>query len=285
MSATVDERALVHSDAIGDGCRIGPYAVVGPRAVLGREVVVGTHAIVRADARLGDAVTVEDGAIVGIGATVHDGATVGTGATVVPAVEVGHGAVVSEGAVVTRTVPRHAVVAGNPGLIIGYVGLDGPAPMEPVRFGAADDVGAGVVETAVQGVRLHRVQHVRDLRGSLVAAELGDSPPFVPRRYFMVFDVPSAEVRGEHAHRVCHQYLTAVQGDLHVIADDGEHRQEFVLDDERIGLHLPPMVWGVQYRYSKDCKLLVLASHPYDADDYIRDYGLFLREARGEAGQ
>jgi hypothetical protein len=37
-----------------------------------------------------------------------------------------------------------------------------------------------------------------------------------------------------------------------------------------------PLVWGTQYKYSADAVLLVFASHPYDANDYIRDYGTWL---------
>jgi dTDP-4-dehydrorhamnose 3,5-epimerase-like enzyme len=96
----------------------------------------------------------------------------------------------------------------------------------------------------------------------------------------MVFDVPSVETRGEHAHRECHQYLICVRGKVSVVADDGVNREEFMLDRPDLGLHLPPMVWGIQYKYSADALLLVFASHYYDAADYVRDYNEFLSLAR-----
>ena len=92
----------------------------------------------------------------------------------------------------------------------------------------------------------------------------------------MVFDVPSVETRGEHAHHECHQFLVCVRGSVAVVADDGKSREEFVLDRPDLGLHLPPRVWGIQYKYSADAVLLVFASHYYDAADYIRDYEQFL---------
>jgi hypothetical protein len=52
--------------------------------------------------------------------------------------------------------------------------------------------------------------------------------------------------------------------------------QEFILDKPQIGLYLPPLTWGIQYRYSQDAVLLVFASDYYDADDYIRDYTDFV---------
>ncbi len=133
------------------------------------------------------------------------------------------------------------------------------------------------MHTDVQGVTWHRLPLAVDLRGSLSVGEIGQQIPFEVLRYFLVFDVPSAETRGEHAHRECHQFLVCVAGEVAVVADDGSKRQEFILDRPNLGIHLPPMTWGVQYKYSANAVLLVLASHHYSAADYIRDYDEFLR--------
>jgi dTDP-4-dehydrorhamnose 3,5-epimerase-like enzyme len=93
----------------------------------------------------------------------------------------------------------------------------------------------------------------------------------------MVFGVPNREIRGEHAHRRCHQFLICVRGNCAVVADDGTHRCEVVLDAPNRGVYLPPMTWAVQYRYSPDALLLVFASDLYDPSDYVRDYHEFLR--------
>jgi dTDP-4-dehydrorhamnose 3,5-epimerase-like enzyme len=133
-----------------------------------------------------------------------------------------------------------------------------------------------VIRTTVDGVTLHRLPVHRDLRGSLTAADFGDAIPFLPRRFFTVYDVPGVEVRGEHAHRTCEQFLVCVSGSCSVVADDGTNREEFRLGGNGVGVYLPPMVWAVQYRYSSDACLVVFASDAYDPDDYIRDYGGFL---------
>ena len=114
-----------------------------------------------------------------------------------------------------------------------------------------------------------------ELRGNLSAGEFESHVPFVPRRYFLVFDVPGKDVRGEHAHRRCHQFLVCVRGSVSVVVDDGTASEEIVLDAPNLGLYLPPMVWAVQYQYSADALLLVFASDPYDPEDYIRDYETF----------
>jgi hypothetical protein len=67
--------------------------------------------------------------------------------------------------------------------------------------------------------------------------------------------------------------------------DDGRDRAEVKLDAPTMGIHIPPMIWSTQYRYTSDAVLLVLASEPYDAADYIRDYDAFLALVdKGAAG-
>jgi dTDP-4-dehydrorhamnose 3,5-epimerase-like enzyme len=114
------------------------------------------------------------------------------------------------------------------------------------------------------------------MRGSLSVGEFDKHLPFIPKRYFVVFDVPSKEVRGEHAHRTLHEFLVCVHGSLSVVLDDGTQRDEVQLSSPTVGLHIPPMVWTIQYKFSRDAVLLVLASENYVAGDYIREYGEFL---------
>jgi dTDP-4-dehydrorhamnose 3,5-epimerase-like enzyme len=186
---------------------------------------------------------------------------------------------VAAGAVVTRSVPPNAIVLGNPAKIVGYVDAD----KDKVVTNSAQGASVGVQPTQVAGVTLHQMPRIVDIRGSLTVGEFDRSIPFAVKRYFMVFDVPSKETRGEHAHRTCHQFLICVSGSCALVADDGTHRQEFLLDRPDLGVHLPPMVWGIQYKYSADAILLVYASHYYDNADYIRNYSEF-RQLVGAVG-
>lgn len=130
--------------------------------------------------------------------------------------------------------------------------------------------------TASDTFRLIEIPRVVDARGNLTAGEFDRHIPFAAKRYFIVYQVPLVEVRGEHAHRACHQFLVCVRGSMSVLGDDGQRREEFVLDRPNVGFYMPPMTWGTQYKYSPDAVLLVFASHYYDAGDYIRDYDEFL---------
>ncbi len=90
-------------------------------------------------------------------------------------------------------------------------------------------------------------------------------------------DVASKEIRGEHAHRSLEQFLVCVNGSCAVMVDDGQKRTEVALNRPNLALYLPPMVWGVQYKFTPDAVLLVLASDIYQAEDYIRSYEEFLK--------
>lgn len=295
--------ALVESEFIGDGTRVWAFAHILPGARIGsgcnicdgvfieNDVVVGNDVTIKCGVQLWDGLRVENGVFIGPNAsftndrfprsrqkpekflftTIHDGASIGSGAVVLPGLEIGRNAMVAAGAVVTRSVPPNAVVAGNPAKIVGYVdavrGEDASASPGKAELGSS--------ATRVNGVTLHRLPRVPDIRGSLTVGEFDRSIPFVAKRYFMVFDVPSVETRGEHAHRECHQFLICVRGSCAVVADDGTNRQEFLLNRLDVGIHLPPMIWGIQYKYSADAVLLVFASHYYENADYIRDYSEF----------
>ena len=147
----------------------------------------------------------------------------------------------------------------------------------PAQMAAPLDLGVG-------GVQLWPMRHVLDPRGNLIPVEFEKDLPFLPRRQFFIHDVSDDSIRGEHGHRICHQFLFAVMGSLAVIVDDGVQAREVVLADGSFGLYLPPYVWGVQYRFKPHTMLSVYASHPYDPSEYIRDYDDFLAETRARRG-
>ena len=300
-------QAMCESTNVGPRTRVWAFAHVLPGARIGadcnicdqtfieNDVTVGDRVTVKCGVQLWDGVVIEDDVFIGPNATfandifprsrqrppkflttiVKAGASIGANATILPGITIGRGAMVGAGAVVVDSVPPYAVVAGNPARIVSYCDSGPPADKEAVRTDLAREG-----KSRVRGVFVERLAAVEDLRGKLVAGELGEFLPFKVERFFLVHAVPGREVRGQHAHRECHQFLTCIRGSCRVIADDGRNRQEFVLDHPAMGVYLPPMTWGVQYDYSPDAALLVLASHRYDARDYVRDYEDFLKLVR-----
>ena len=255
-------------------------ASIAPGVVIGAQVEVQAGALLEANAVIG---ATGDHAEDMAATVVGRGARIGANATIAAGVTVGEGARVEAGSVARSDVPERTVVAGNPARITGYADTSTGTTGMPASTPAPTATEPGLRQTSVRGVTVHTFPVVPDLRGSLTVGEFGeleDMVPFVPHRYFMVYDVPNAEVRGEHAHWRCHQFLLCVSGSLAVVADDGTTREEIVLSDRSTGVDLPPLTWGVQYRYSADAVLLAFASDPYDPSDYIRDYPTFLEAAR-----
>ncbi len=299
-SISLHANSLVETTRIGPGTRVWAFAHILPGATIGRDANICDHVFIEDDVVLGDRVTVksgvqlwnglriEDDVFIGPNAsfandrfprskqypdrylttTVCKGASIGSGATVLGGLTIGAEAMVGAGAVVTRDVPPFAIVTGNPARIRGYVGADRVADEQ-----ATSD--SPVPTTDATGARLIDLHSVVDLRGRLAVGEVGKQLPFAPKRVFFVYEVPTVEVRGEHAHHTLEQVLICVSGNVSVVVDDGKQRSEYYLDDLGRALYIPPRVWGIQYAYSRDAVLLVLASDAYDPDEYIRTYDEF----------
>jgi hypothetical protein len=200
-------------------------------------------------------------------------------------VTIGRGAWVRPGAVVLQSIPANAIVEGNPAQIVGYVQQAATSGLPNLRHVNRRDFDTlerpTKVPLDVGGSALFLMRRIIDARGSLSVGEVPTEVPFMPKRYFVVYDVPSSELRGEHAHKECQQFLMCLHGSCRVLLDDGGQRCEVTLDSPDMGVFMPEKIWGTQYQYSTDAVLLVFASHSYDADDYLRTYDGFLEHIKG----
>lgn len=116
---------------------------------------------------------------------------------------------------------------------------------------------------------------IKNRSGNITPIQNSIEVPFDIRRVFYLYDIPGGESRGAHAHKECHQFLVAASGSFEVLLDDGKSKRLVVLNRPDIGLHIPPGIWASEINFSSGAICLVLASHMYDADDYIREYSLY----------
>ena len=116
-----------------------------------------------------------------------------------------------------------------------------------------------------------------DAAGNLTPVYSNVHVPFDIKRVFYSYDIPGGEARGAHAHKSCHQLLVAASGSYEVVLDDGINKRTILLNRPFYGLHIPPGIWAAEQGFSSGSICLVLASHVYEEDDYIRDYQTFLK--------
>lgn len=279
---------ILQGARIGEGCNICDHTFIE------NDVIVGNNVTVKCGVQLWDGVRIEDDVFIGPNATftndifprskkypksflntiVKKGASIGANATILPGLVIGENAMVGAGAVVTKNVPENAVVVGNPASIVGYTNVRNT----PITKKTNQEIqNERKIKTEVKGVEIYKIPKASDLRGDLSFIEYKKNIPFLVKRFFMVYNVPSKEIRGEHAHKKNHQFLICLKGSLSVIVDDGRKSIEIPLREGDSGIYIRPLVWGIQYKYTPDAILLVFASGEYDPTEYIRDYKEFLQ--------
>lgn len=123
---------------------------------------------------------------------------------------------------------------------------------------------------------LCELNKMHDPEGNLTFIYENIHIPFSISRVFYSYDIPGGEDRGAHAHKECHQFIIAASGSFEVVLDDGVNKRTVTLNRPFWGLHVPPGIWASEQGFSSGSICLVLASHGYSEDDYIRDYNEFL---------
>jgi hypothetical protein len=132
------------------------------------------------------------------------------------------------------------------------------------------------ISSKITDCKIVALPKVSATSGNITSLNNGIDSPFDVKRIFYIYDIPSGEDRGAHAHKECHQLLVAITGAFEVEVFDGNQKLKFLLNQPDRGLHVPPGIWASEVNFSGGGICLVLASHEYDETDYIRDYQEYL---------
>ncbi|MEM1003604.1 MAG: FdtA/QdtA family cupin domain-containing protein [Bacteroidota bacterium] len=117
---------------------------------------------------------------------------------------------------------------------------------------------------------------IKDRSGNITSIQNNIEIPFQVKRIFYLYDIPGGLSRGAHAHKECHQFLVAVSGSFEIQLDDSKVKKMTMLNQPYRGLHIPPGIWASEINFSSGAVCLVVASHEYDPDDYIREYQSYI---------
>ena len=131
-------------------------------------------------------------------------------------------------------------------------------------------------DSIVDDCELIDLRKISDPRGNLTPIEGGVDMPFEIKRIYYLYDVPSGESRGAHAHKELQQLIIAANGSFTITLDDGKNKKSFILNRPYQGLLIVPGIWRDLDDFSSGAVLLCLASEHYIKEDYIRDYQQFL---------
>ena len=132
-------------------------------------------------------------------------------------------------------------------------------------------------DTCVYDCTIVELDKHHHTKGNITVVENNQTIPFDVQRIYYLYDIPGGESRGGHAHKELRQLIVAASGSFTVTLDDGKVRRSFVLNRPYQGLLVVPGIWRTLDDFSSGAVCLVLASHAYDEDDYIRDYQGFIK--------
>ena len=132
-------------------------------------------------------------------------------------------------------------------------------------------------KVSVYDCSIIELPRIHNRAGNITPVSCNINVPFDIKRIFYIYDIPGGESRGAHAHKECHEFLIAASGSFEIEMDDGINKRTVSLNRPYYGLHLPPGIWAAEKGFSSGAVCLVLTSHLYEAEDYIRSYNEFIQ--------
>lgn len=133
------------------------------------------------------------------------------------------------------------------------------------------------IKTTIYNCCVIELNKIHNRSGNITFIENNLNIPFDVKRMYYIYDVPGGTQRGGHAHIKLQQLIVAASGSFDVVLDDGKNKKVVELNRPYYGLLVIPGIWREIINFSSGAICLVLASHKYDENDYLRDYNIFVK--------
>ena len=131
-------------------------------------------------------------------------------------------------------------------------------------------------DSTVNHARVIQLPKIVNRAGNITPINSSVDIPFAINRVYYLYDIPSGQDRGAHAHKCLYQLVIAASGSYSMELFDGVEKKKFTLNRPDKGLLIPPGLWRQLFDFSSCATCLVLASEAYDEGDYIRDYDEYI---------
>lgn len=129
----------------------------------------------------------------------------------------------------------------------------------------------------LDNVKIVDLPKILDIRGNLSFIEENNHIPFKIERTYLIYDVPGGELRGSHAYKENCEFIVALSGSFDVVLNDGKEEKKYSLNRSYFGLYVPNLLWRRLENFSTNSLAIILSSTKYSIEDYIRDFGDFLK--------
>jgi hypothetical protein len=128
----------------------------------------------------------------------------------------------------------------------------------------------------VNDCKMLQLSKIHNRAGNITIIENNLDIPFEIKRIYYLYDIPSNEKRGGHAHKELYQLVIAASGSFNINLNDGVNDKTIFLNRPDFGLLMVPGIWRDLSDFSSGSVCLVFASEIYSENDYIRNYNEFI---------
>lgn len=130
--------------------------------------------------------------------------------------------------------------------------------------------------STVNDCKIIQLSKIHNRAGNITIIENNLDIPFEVKRIYYLYDIPSNETRGGHAHRELYQLVIGASGSFNINLNDGVNDKTIFLNRPDFGLLIVPGIWRDLSDFSSGSVCLVFASEIYSENDYVRDYDEFI---------
>lgn len=121
-----------------------------------------------------------------------------------------------------------------------------------------------------------KIQNIKDSKGNLLICEINNQIDFIAKRFYVISEVPENVDRGNHGHKTLEQIIVCLEGSFELYVHNGVKFDIVTLSKQSSAVYLPAGCWRELRNFKNNSICLVLASEPFDSNDYVNSFEKFI---------